>query len=286
MRWWTLLMQLIIPMTGQGSRFVDAGYERLKPFILVHDVPIIAWVLKMFPGIEEHNIHFILQSDHFHKHSYIKTTLDNIAPKSNIHLIDHYDARGPLPNILKISESLQDRSPVWVSYCDFYMRWNFHATLQYLTQTQADGAIPCYTGFHPHLISSPNFYACCRSDANGNLIEVREKYSFTEDKTKSLHSPGVYYFKSGALLKKYFEMAMSLDLSTNGEFYCSLPFNLMVRDHLQVKVTNSIEHFCQWGTPQDLAEYLSWYEHIQGLKLRSKVDQPTLEYWKKFIRFI
>ena len=29
-------MQILIPMTGNGSRFVNKGYSRLKPFIEVH----------------------------------------------------------------------------------------------------------------------------------------------------------------------------------------------------------------------------------------------------------
>ena len=51
-------MQILIPMTGNGSRFVNKGYSRLKPFIEVHGRPIIEWVVKMFKG-DEHLINFI-----------------------------------------------------------------------------------------------------------------------------------------------------------------------------------------------------------------------------------
>lgn len=39
-------MQIIIPMTGYGSRFVAAGYKELKPFIQVMGHPIIEWIVK------------------------------------------------------------------------------------------------------------------------------------------------------------------------------------------------------------------------------------------------
>lgn len=43
-------MQIIIPMTGYGSRFVAAGYKDLKPFIPIMGHPIIEWIVKrMYP---------------------------------------------------------------------------------------------------------------------------------------------------------------------------------------------------------------------------------------------
>ena len=39
-------MQIIIPMTGYGSRFVAAGYKDLKPFIPIMGHPIIEWIVK------------------------------------------------------------------------------------------------------------------------------------------------------------------------------------------------------------------------------------------------
>lgn len=47
-------MNIIIPMTGYGSRFVAAGYKELKPFIPVMGKPIIEWIVKgMYPEEEQ-----------------------------------------------------------------------------------------------------------------------------------------------------------------------------------------------------------------------------------------
>ena len=46
-------IQLIIPMSGIGKRFIDAGYSEPKPLIKVDGKPIIEHVLNLFP-----NIHF------------------------------------------------------------------------------------------------------------------------------------------------------------------------------------------------------------------------------------
>ena len=44
------IMNVIIPMTGYGSRFVAAGYKELKPFIPVMGIPIVEWIVtRMYP---------------------------------------------------------------------------------------------------------------------------------------------------------------------------------------------------------------------------------------------
>lgn len=68
-------MQIIIPMTGEGSRFVRAGYSRLKPFIKIHGSPMIKWVVSMFPGAEK-NITFICRKEQADNNYYFKKSFD------------------------------------------------------------------------------------------------------------------------------------------------------------------------------------------------------------------
>lgn len=59
-------MNIIIPMTGYGSRFVAAGYKELKPFIPVMGKPIIEWIVKgMYP--EEEQFIFVCRGEHLKK---------------------------------------------------------------------------------------------------------------------------------------------------------------------------------------------------------------------------
>ena len=43
-------MQIVIPMSGLGERFVEAGYSVPKPLIEVDGIPIIQHVVNLFPG--------------------------------------------------------------------------------------------------------------------------------------------------------------------------------------------------------------------------------------------
>ena len=137
---------------------------------------------------------------------------------------------------------------------------------QKILDRDCEGCVPCYTGFHPHLIPEKNLYASCQVDENGDLIEIREKYSFEQDKMKAKHSPGVYYFKSGAIMKEYCRKLVDSEIRVNGEFYASLPYNQMVQDGWKVWVPTDIPYFCQWGTPEDLKEFEYWMKIMRGLK--------------------
>ena len=111
-----------------------------------------------------------------------------------------------------------------------------------------------------------NVYASCQTDEEENLIAIREKYSFEADKTKAKHSPGTYYFRTGALLKEYCIKLIESGETLNGEYYASLPYHFMVQDGRKVWVPVNVEFFCQWGTPEDLKEYLFWTNAIRGWK--------------------
>lgn len=250
-------------MSGLGSRFVKAGYAYPKPLIEVHGKPIIEYVIRLFPG--EKDFIFICRNEHLET-THMRQTLERLMPSGKIVGIPGHKL-GPNYAVLQVQHLIDDNEPVIVNYCDYYMNWDYIDFKKTVLQNGCDGAIPCYTGFHPHLLHAHNFYAGCNIDENQYLLEIREKYSFTEDKTKSNHSVGMYYFAKGTYIKKYFKQQIDQNVSLNGEFYTSLVYNLLVQAGLKIYVYNKISHFCQWGTPEDLQEYLYWSGIFEHLKL-------------------
>ena len=259
-------MQIIIPMTGYGSRFVAAGYKELKPFIKVMNKPIIEWIVKgMYP--QEKNFIFVCRREHIESVVGMKETLLDICPTAKIFMIEDWVKKGPVYDVLKASEYIMDDEPVIINYCDFYMSWDWREFKKKVIERGCEGCVPCYTGFHPHLLPEKNLYASCLTDSNDNLIEIREKFSFEQDKTKAKHSPGTYYFKNGWLLKKYCQKLVNSGQTINGEYYASLPYNFMVEDGLKVWIPSDIQYFCQWGTPEDMEDFNYWIDTIRGAKL-------------------
>ncbi len=269
-------MNIIIPMTGYGSRFVAAGYRELKPFIPVMGKPIIEWIVKgMYPA--DVRFIFVCRGEHLQKDPAMRERLLALSPGALIVSIGDWVKKGPVWDVLRAyrelcaSEQFQEEDGVIINYCDFYMTWDYAAFVQEAKKRDCDGAVPCYTGFHPNLLPKKNLYASCLADGNDNLVEIREKYSFEKDKTKAKHSPGVYYFKNGRIMEKYCRILTEHEeCAINGEFYASLPYNFMVRDGLKVWIPTNVTAFCQWGTPEDLREFVYWTDLIRKTGQRKK----------------
>jgi len=253
-------MLVIIPMSGTGNRFIEAGYSDPKPLIPVLGKPIIEWVAGMFP--KECEILFICREDHL-KTTAMRQVLERIRPAARILSVPGHKL-GPVHSLCLASAAIPDETETLVSYCDYYMHWNYEEFAAEVSARECSGAIPCYTGFHPHLIPTKNVYASCRVDENSNLLEIREKFSFEKDKARALHSPGLYYFRSGKILKDYSHRLIQRNIQLNGEFYVSLIYNLLVQDGLKTWVPTNVTKFCQWGTPEDLREFLVWEQMVNG----------------------
>lgn len=291
-------------MTGYGSRFVAAGYRELKPFIPVMGKPIIEWIVKgMYPA----DVHFIFvcRGEHLQKDPSMKERLLALASEATIVTIEDWVKKGPVYDVLRAYRALcaaqtnggadgsfdgvrienntaakdfHREDGCIINYCDFYMSWDFRAFAKEAAVRDCDGAVPCYTGFHPNLLPQKNFYASCLTDEEDNLVEIREKYSFEKDKTKAKHSPGVYYFKSGAVMEKYCQILTEhKECAINGEYYASLLYNFMVRDGLKVWVPANVDYFCQWGTPEDLREFVYWTDLVIHNNAKEKGDSGQRE---------
>lgn len=245
-------MKLVIPMSGQGSRFAKVGYTVPKPLILVEGKPIIAHVLDMFPG--ENDVIFICSEEHLETTN-MREILKGLKPEASIVSMPSRK-KGPIYAMTFAYDLINDDEDVMVSYCDFTQNWDYSAVKTELENRNIVGAVPAYTGFHPHLLHK-NLYGGMLVDDNNIMQDYREKYSFTENPENSHHSGGAYYFKSGALMKKLFNDVMEQNIEVGGEHYVSLAYYLLDRDTQPVYVP-TVTHFMQWGTPEDLEEFEAW----------------------------
>lgn len=260
-------MKIVIPMSGIGKRFIDAGYKDPKPLIEVDGKPIIEHVVNLFPG--EKDFIFICNSEHLQTTN-MKQILERIAPECRIVEIPPHK-KGPVFAVSYVFDLLDDDEEVIVNYCDFAKYWNYDDFLSHTRNRVAEGAIPSYRGFHPHMLGTTN-YAFMR-DENQWLLEIREKQPFTDNRMQEYASDGTYYFRRGSLVKKYFRQVMDEDVNVNGEYYVSMVYNLLRRDGLAVSIYD-VQHMLQWGTPRDLEEYAAWSEYFRRLTTAEKQAAP------------
>ncbi len=267
-------MHIIIPMSGIGKRFLDQGYKEPKPLIEIEGKPIIEHVCNLFP--DEEKFTFICNSKHLSETNMRKILL-GLKPQANVIEIPNHK-KGPVYAVSQAENLIDDDDEVIVNYCDFGTYWDYKDFLKHTRERDADGAIPSYKGFHPHMLGSTN-YAFMRDEKQW-MDEIKEKEPFTDNRMNEFASNGTYYFKKGSYVKKYFKELMDKDLNLKGEYYVSLVYNLLKNDGLSISIYE-IQHMLQWGTPEDIEEFKTWAKYFhnavnQNYKPKPKQDSITL----------
>ena len=255
-------MQILIPMSGFGERFRRVGYKVPKPLIIVDELRFIEHVVNMFS--KNDFFIFICNKQHLNNKDWkLEELLNKITPKSKILGIEPHKY-GPIHAVLKAKDLINNNEPIVVNYCDFTCYWNWEKFKEEVEKNDYLGALPAYKGFHPHSLGTTN-YAYIK-EKNNFLIDIKEKEPFTENRINEYASSGTYYFSKGSILINSCEEVIKRNLHINGEYYVSLAYKILAEKHKNIFIY-PLQHFMQWGTPEDLKEYQEWSKIFHKLTI-------------------
>jgi len=253
-------------MSGMSNRFANVGYEIPKYLIEIDGKKVIEHIIDLYPK----NSEFIFIVNKIHEELYnVKFLLESLVDNSYVEIISNHK-KGPVYTTSFVYDLIDDEEQVIINYCDFSMYWDYDDFEKFVNESNCDGCVVCYTGFHPHMLGSDN-YAFCKVDDSNKILEVQEKHPFTDNKMNEYASTGTYYFGKGKYIKKYFQKMMDDDVNLSGEYYVSLIYNFLYNDNL-TSLVYEISHMLQWGTPLDLDMYLKWSDYYsKALKGQKEV---------------
>ena len=231
-------MKVVIPMSGMSRRFSVAGYKDPKYLLEIDGMTVIEHIVNLYPKDSE--FVFIINDKHA-KETEVIEVLNRIADDPVILTINQHK-NGPVHTVLEAERFIDDDEPVIVNYCDFSMKWDYDDFVSHIEDTQCDGSVISYTGFHPHMLGSDNYAFCRLREGSYQIEEIREKQPFTDDKMSEYASTGTYYFKKGEYVKHYFQQLIDEEISCKDEYYVSIVYNLMIKDGLYNTVSVSYTH--------------------------------------------
>lgn len=249
-------MRVVIPMAGHSERFKKAGYAIPKPFIKIDGRPMIHWVCDMFSS--EDDFVFVVQKEHNHNAEY-QNILKTAAPRHVVVDIDSHRL-GPIYTSLAADNVVDAEEPVLIVYSDFYQHWNYQQFLRCIETY--DGGMSVLKGFHP-VSFGKTIFGHLRCNAKGEMLEIKEKGSFTDKRHEEPASSGVYYLKSWGLFRQLAKDLLDSGDDTQGEYYISQIFNSLVKNGMKV-MTFEIDRFVGWGTPEDLEMYCFWSDYFKN----------------------
>lgn len=269
-------MKVIIPMAGLGDRFISKGYVDPKPLIKVNDRRIIEYILDMFPDEDEYI--FICNEEHI-KNTNMSDILYSLKPNCKIVTMSQHK-KGPVYTVKTIFDLINDDDEIIISYCDNPYLWDIENFKNHVKKNNLDGCILTHTGFHPHTLSDTKMAFIKEND--GIVNEIKEKECYTNNPMNEHASTGVYYFKKGEYVKKYFNQLIDLDLNYNGEYYVTLVYNLLIKNNLKVGYFDT-DIVMVFGTPEEVSNFEAWNIILSEKQIKNEDDLLNCyRYWKKY----
>jgi NDP-sugar pyrophosphorylase family protein len=227
---------VLIPMAGLGSRFVEKGYSLPKPLIKIFGKPMIQHVVESL-GIDGHYI-FLVQKAHRVKY-HLDDVLDEIAPGCSIVEVDGL-TEGAASTSLLAKDLIYNDTPLIIANSDQIVKWD--AAVLQKALLIVDGVTATFQSSNPKWS-----YVDWGVD---RILRVAEKQVISRRA-----NVGIYGWAKGSDYVKYAEQMVAKNIRTNGEFYIAPVYNEAIADNKRI-VEYRIKEMHGVGTPEDMNEYI------------------------------
>ncbi len=110
------MLNIVIPMAGRGSRFVNAGYDLPKPLIPVFGKPMIDLVVNNLRPKRKHRFVFLVLDEHVRKYA-IDDMLTKLSPGCIIVTVPEVTA-GAASTVLLARSYIDTDDPLMIANSD------------------------------------------------------------------------------------------------------------------------------------------------------------------------
>lgn len=234
------MINVVIPMAGQGSRFVKAGYTTPKPFIEVDGRSLIEIVLQNM-RLDDARYLLLARPEHLaSQQDVIKRIQDNFdvtfipVPKLT---------EGAACTVLHAHRLINNDDPLLLANSDQYVETSVRAYVDDCVSRELDGSILTFVDG----ARDPK-WSFARLDEQGLVAEVQEKRAISEHATV-----GLYYFSQGrSFVNAALDMIVAND-RVNGEFYTCPVYNYCIAAGQRIGIHSmDADKMHGLGTPDDL----------------------------------
>lgn len=241
-------LNIVIPISGEGTSFINAGYTFPKPLIDINGKPMIQLVIENLRPKVNHKFILICKKDHFNKYS-LSQIFDN-ATKGNFDSIQlSAPTQGAACTVLTAVDFINSDEELIIANGDQIIDSDINKFIAFARKSKTDGVILTFTSQHPR-------WSYARVDKKGQVLETAEKKVISNHATV-----GIYYFRQGKFFVDGAISMISKDIRFNNDFYVCPVYNELILAGKKViiwEIKHSQMHGL--GTPEDLNKYLSLVE--------------------------
>lgn len=239
------MLNILIPMAGEGTRFRIAGYELPKPFIDVVGEPMISRVLENLK-VPEANYILVVRKEHRQIH---QKKFDALAKRFPLQIVDvPQPTEGTVCSVLHARKLINNSVPLLIANSDQFISASIKGFYDDCLGRGLDGSILCFKDRQ----MDPK-WSFARVDAEGFLQEVAEKKPIS-----NLATVGIYLFREGRTFVDAAIDMIARNDRVKGEFYTCPVYNYAIKNGGRFGVYEIEESdMFGLGTPEDLRAFLS-----------------------------
>lgn len=247
----------LIPMAGEGQRFIDAGYKIPKPLVSIADEPMIVRAARSLPKSDKW---IFICRDHHIKQSAIDKILCDYFHGAEVIGIKNL-TEGQASTCLLAEDTLTEDDILTIGACDNSMTYD-HDKFEKLMQDDTVDAIIWTFRSNPAVLQNPKMYGWVVVE-DGNIVrKISCKIPVSDSPIKDHAIIGTFTFKKAADFVSCSKAMIKANRRVNNEFYVDEVMNVAVETGLKVVVFEVDRYIC-WGTPQDLEIYNYWRSYFK-----------------------
>lgn len=239
-------LHIIMPMAGEGSRFLKKGITIPKPLIPCKEKTLFERALMSLDDIACNKKHsFIVRQVHIVEHD-IEMKIKSIIPGANVFSVKQ-TTRGAVETCMLAKDTVDSDDAIVIMDCDleFYSKsYNEYisAILQKLTNEVDGGALVSFDSSDPR-------YSFALADTSNRVIRTAEK------EVISNHAlAGAYFFSKASSFLNASERLLQKANFGSAEFYVSLLYNDLIANGEYVFLAKTDKYY-SYGTPEELRRY-------------------------------
>jgi NDP-sugar pyrophosphorylase family protein len=243
-------LNIVIPMAGQGSRFIKAGYVLPKPLVNIEGKSMIQRVIENIKPEINHKFIFICREDQYLRHNLNELFATHTNNNFSVITLSS-STQGAVCTILRAIKEINNEEDLLIANSDQIVDININEFIKYSRESLADGVIMTFPSTHPK-------WSFAKLGKDGNVCEVAEKKVISNKATV-----GIYFFKKGIDFVNHSFSMIEKEIRVNNEFYVCPVYNEIILKKGIVKIADiSEDQMHGLGTPEDLTDYLKYLKNL------------------------
>jgi dTDP-glucose pyrophosphorylase len=250
------MLNIVIPMAGQGQRFLDYGFK-INKYLLPIDKNLTPMIVKAVDTLNATGRFIFIIREENGRDENLRHLLSTHFPISIILSVDKL-TEGPASTCYIAKNYINNDEPLIISNSDQILDYDFKDFIE--TCQQYDGCVMTYTPDYPIIPGSKDKHSFIKME-NGVGTQVEEKIAISEDALVGTH----YYKRGSDFVKAYQYIVKNNIRAPNGEFYISNTYQAMINQGYKIGKypLSQDEHFYPVGEPKD---YFKYYNQVCPIK--------------------